>query len=274
MRVATWNLWWTFGPWRERQPAIEATVAAVAADIWLFQEVVNTPEYSQAKRIAELNQLNHIVAEAPDGSPRQFTNAVLSRFPVVEHQTVSLPHLDSEPAARHAILARLATPWGHQVVVSTHLAWQYDRSELRERQLAALVSAISDFAPLESGEDHEASSGWPAVIGADLNAVPESPEVQRLTGVSRPYLDGVVFTDAWAVAGDGPGLTWSRSNPHRNEAQWPERRVDYIFVGWPRAKPFGNALSAELIGVTPIDGVVASDHYGVVVDLDHRRREP
>jgi endonuclease/exonuclease/phosphatase family metal-dependent hydrolase len=51
------------------------------------------------------------------------------------------------------------------------------------------------------------------------------------------------------------------------DSAWPERRLDYVMVGWPRARPAGNPVRARLFGVEPHDGVVPSDHYGVAVDL-------
>ena len=39
MRVMTWNLWWRFGPWVERLPAIVAVVREQQPDVVLLQEV-------------------------------------------------------------------------------------------------------------------------------------------------------------------------------------------------------------------------------------------
>jgi len=44
----------------------------------------------------------------------------------------------------------------------------------------------------------------------------------------------------------------------------PARRIDYLFTGWPRRGGVGSATSAELIGTKPVDGIVASDHFGVL----------
>ena len=33
VRCLTWNVWWRFGPWEQRQAAIEATLHAEAPDI-------------------------------------------------------------------------------------------------------------------------------------------------------------------------------------------------------------------------------------------------
>src|SRR4029450_14126882 len=51
----------------------------------------------------------------------------------------------------------------------------------------------------------------PVVLVGDLNALPESTEVQRLTDV---------LVDAWATAGLGPGYTFSARRPHA--------RIDYV----------------------------------------------
>jgi endonuclease/exonuclease/phosphatase family metal-dependent hydrolase len=38
VRVATWNVWANFGPWRERYPRIEAELRRVQPDIVVLQE--------------------------------------------------------------------------------------------------------------------------------------------------------------------------------------------------------------------------------------------
>jgi len=38
-------------------------------------------------------------------------------------------------------------------------------------------------------------------------------------------------------------------------------------VSWPRRRPAGNPVRAERFGLEPVNGVTASDHWGVVADL-------
>ena len=83
----------------------------------------------------------------------------------------------------------------------------------------------------------------------------------------HPAEPGLVFTDAWEVAGAGPGWTWDRTNAHQRTTTWPRRRLDYVLVTWPRPKPLGNPRTCALFGVEPVEGVQPSDHYGVVADL-------
>ena len=79
------------------------------------------------------------------------------------------------------------------------------------------------------------------------------------------------MSDAWEQVGEGPGWTWRRENPHVTDSAWPNRRLDYVLVSWPRPKPVGNSSIARLVGTEPVDvdgePVWASDHAGVVVDL-------
>ena len=41
MRVVTWNLWWRFGPWQERQPAIARSLVELKPDIVCLQEDIS-----------------------------------------------------------------------------------------------------------------------------------------------------------------------------------------------------------------------------------------
>lgn len=260
MRVLTWNLWWRFGPWQERQPAITDELCRVAPDIAFLQEVWSHEDDDQAQRLANAAGMHVERTTAGDGQPQEFGNAILSRWPIERVEQIALSGPSGRPSHRSALLCRIHTPVEPLLVVVTHLAWQYDKSALREVQLGEIVTAI----------EHHRSEDRPVLLGGDLNAVPDSDEIRRLTGLSASYSPGLVFTDCWAAVGDGPGITWSRDNLNSAEALWPRRRLDYVLVSWPRSKPWCNPLSAELVGVDEQDGVVPSDHYGVVVELDAR----
>jgi len=110
----------------------------------------------------------------------------------------------------------------------------------------------------------------PVILGGDLNAVPDSDEIRMITG-RMDGVAGIVMSDAWEQVGTGDGWTWTRDNPYSADTAWPNRRIDYVMVSWPRPKPTGNPLAACLAATGPveIDGdlVWASDHAAVVVDL-------
>ena len=282
VRIMTWNLWWRFGPWEERQPAIRAELVAVDPDVALLQEVWATED--GADQAVELGQaLGRHVARTvgPDGRPQAFGNAILSRWPILDQEMVTLPNERGEPSHRSALTAVIGTPQGPQPFTVTHLAWQYDASVLRRAQLATVVDLVLRHRSAEPEVDP------PPVLAGDFNAVPDSDEIRSLTGRSAPVRPGLVFTDCWEAVGSGPGHTWTRDNPHSAEAMWPRRRLDYVFVAWPRPKPLGNPQAARLAGLRPhhgpgreLDqaaddsadaGMVPSDHAAVVVELDDRQ---
>jgi len=262
MHVLTWNLWWQFGPWQERQPAILSELQAIDPDIALFQEVWADDSGDQAEILGAALDRHVVRTRAADGTPQRFGNAVLSRWPIEELEMIRLPGPDGAPSHRTALAARVHAPQGPWTVIVTHLAWEYDRSALRQVQLAEVVQ----LAQRHLGGDDDP----PVILGGDLNAAPQSDEIRRLTGLSVSYTDGLVFTDSWAAVGEGEGYTWSRDNPHSVDAMWPRRRLDYLLVSWPRPKPLGNPRGARLVGVEPRGGIVGSDHYGVLAEFDTR----
>lgn len=287
MRIMTWNLWWKFGPWSERQAAIESEVERVDPDIFLAQEVfaetgaeaAATTEtvaagapVDQAQRLANRFGYHYLRSTDAYGRPLSFGNAIFSRWPLAPAAQIQLPDATGEPGFRTMIAAWVDAPSGSQLVATTHLEWDYAATVLRQRQLEAVVECLAGLTG-DRGTGREPNPAPPPIIGGDFNAVPSSDEIRRLTGEARPYVDNYIFTDAWAAVGAGPGLTWTRDNPHASQAVNPRRRLDYVLVGWPRMRPGSNPLAARLAGRDPVAGMVPSDHYAVVVDLDDRRND-
>jgi endonuclease/exonuclease/phosphatase family metal-dependent hydrolase len=117
----------------------------------------------------------------------------------------------------------------------------------------------------------------PTIIAGDFNATPDAASIRYLTGRQSLAGRSVLYHDAWAAAGEGPGYTWTVVNPNARigidqivRQPGLRSRFDYVFVGSWDAHPKGHAVirSATLAFDEPIDGVWASDHFGVVVDLE------
>jgi len=258
IRLATWNLWWQFGDHEARQSGIASTLETVAADVIGVQE--SWP--GQVERLADHLGFEHAwignrPEEAPDDPERGMGNAVLSRWPILdaEHQFLD----DGRGRKYRTVLGSLIeTPFGVLPFFTTHLNFAYDESEIRMAQLQDVSEFIESLAV----------GDLPPVLVGDLNAVADSDEFRRLNGRSRPYVKGRIWTDCWEQCGEGPGITWSSESPYVNTSAWPDRRIDYVLIGWPRKnRPRGNPMSAELFGTEPVDGKIPSDHFGIVVDM-------
>ena len=262
LRVMSWNLWWRFGSWAQRQPAIAAVLAAEQPDLVGLQEVwVEEGGANQAEVLAGASGLHAAVGEVRFRDGLAFTNAVLSRWPLLTVEHHRLPRADGSPSHRQVVLVTVDAPVGPITFLTTHLDWPFDASAARVAQVRAIAALVAE-------RRGDPATAFPAGLTGDLNAVPDADEVRLLTGATAPTVPGLVFTDAWAVGGDGgPGHTWDRRNAHLAQATWPQRRLDYLLVSWPRPKPLGSVQRCWLAGDRPVGGVTASDHYAVVADL-------
>ncbi len=265
LRVMTWNLWWRFGEWELRRHAIVDTIRAANPDVLCLQEVWAQTNGDGGMASILCAELGYTAASStPIGrSEIGFTNVVLSRWPNLLLHDEALPRADGSPGHRRIVAATVASPWGPWPVASTHLDHRFDDSEARQGQVRRLLELAAEWRG-------DPAVDLPAIIGADLNAVPDSAEVRMLTG-REPGVGGIVFSDAWEQVGDGSGATWCRENPHATDSAWPNRRIDYVLTSWPRPKPVGNPVAATLVGTAPVDvdgaPVWASDHAGLVVDI-------
>lgn len=259
-RVAAWNVWDRYGPWREREAAIIAALRSAAPDVLVLVEAWEEDGDSQAARLGDALGLPHAVfrggdSAAPPGGRSGV--AVLSRWPLGRTGDRRLGDLTGADGGL-AVHARADGPRGPLHVFGTALGWKLGHSAQRQRQVRDLGAYVRET----TGRDA------PVVVAGDCNADPDSDEIRMLTGRAAVAAPGVVFYDAWATAGDGTaGHTWSGANPWTRPVLWPDRRIDYIFSAWPRAGGAGHPVHCELLGDRPVGGLVASDHYGVVADL-------
>jgi endonuclease/exonuclease/phosphatase family metal-dependent hydrolase len=259
----TWNLWWRFGPWEQRHHAIVETIRRCAPDVLCLQEVWADAHGGQAALLAE--ELGfHAVSSARIGTHDvSFTNAVMSRWPSTPLADEALPRADGTPGHRRIVAARVATPWGDWPVASTHLDHRFDASGTRQRQCTRLLELAAQWRG-------DPASDLPVIVGADVNAVADSDEVRLLAG-RRAGVAGVVFSDAWEQTGPDDGWTWRRDNPYSADSAWPNRRLDYVLVSWPRPKPVGNPVRSWLAGCEPVDvsgvSVWPSDHAAVITEV-------
>ncbi|MDG9692718.1 endonuclease/exonuclease/phosphatase family protein [Streptomyces sp. DH17] len=262
MRVVTWNLWWRFGPWAERQKAVLAVLRELRPDVLGLQEVWSTDDGAGlAEWLAGELGLHCAFAasEAPGRWQRRIGddtvgigNAVLSRWPVTERAALRLPAPAELDDGRLAFYARLDAP-GHPVPFFTvHLNSGTRARAVRREQAAALVEFVAA---------HWHGTAFPPVVTGDFNAPPKSPEVRLLRAGG--------LHDAWDHADPAaPGATWDAANPYIPHPPVPGIRIDHVHVGPPGPGGLGAVRAVRRAGDGPVDGVWPSDHAAVVADLD------
>lgn len=259
LRVVTWNVWGRYGDqWRERQAGIQDELLEVVPDVVCLVEAWRQGETTQPELIAGHLGLahHHFVG---DWEQEDWVSGVgiVSRWPMSE--PVRRPLRDEAGSgfgeAVHVVVHGERGPLQLFVAV---LDYSLDASALRQSQVGQLTSFISEVARRRH----------PTVVCGDFNAGPDSDEIRMLSGRSAATAAGLVFYDAWEVAGDGtPGWTWSNRNPLAAVGLLPDRRFDYILTAWPRLGGVGHPTHCGLLGVRPSGQPQLSDHYGVVADL-------
>lgn len=272
MRVVTWNLWWRFGPWAERQKAILAVLRELEPDVVGLQEVWadrETGENLAGWLAAELGlHWTWAVSPTPErwqrriGDPTvDIGNAVLSRWPITARNVLRLPAPPDIDDGRLALYARLDAPDHPVPFFTTHLASPLHASAVRCQQ----VTALSEFIAT-----HRAGTDFPPIVTGDFNALPDSDEIRLFNGVrTAPAVPGQSFFDTWDYADPGiPGATWDITNPYVHPGLGPSARIDYIHVGAPAGpEGEGTVRAVRRAGAGPVDGVWPSDHAAVVADL-------
>ncbi|MBP1917507.1 endonuclease/exonuclease/phosphatase family protein [Lederbergia galactosidilytica] len=126
---------------------------------------------------------------------RQYGNALLSKYPIVEVENISLPTLDPEP--RGVIKALLDVHGVSVCVMNTHLSLDKESQQLQIQRLIELISTAKS----------------PVILMGDFNAEVNNEEIKTL-------LTQTNLTDCFA------GIEQNQTFP----ADAPTSRIDYIFM--------------------------------------------
>jgi endonuclease/exonuclease/phosphatase family metal-dependent hydrolase len=264
LRVVTFNLWNDRPDVRKRMRVAVDAIRALQPDLIGLQEVVGTnSDDCQAAEIARALDAHWIfdpvhprTLEGTLPGTMLLGNAVVSRFPVLKHDSLALPSSTDDP--RRALYCAVQTPEGVLPFFTIHASWEMWLSPRREAQVVALDEFV-----------HARPGSLPAVVTGDFNASPDTAAIRFLTGRTSLLGRGTYYRDCWARRHPHEdGHTWSDANPYA--VRWIERnrRLDYIFVGPIRSDGWGAVLDCRVVMDLPgPDGVFASDHFGVYAEI-------
>jgi endonuclease/exonuclease/phosphatase family metal-dependent hydrolase len=286
LRVVTLNLWGTEPPLDRRLALAIRQLQALAPDVVCLQEV-RPLDGAKGRTTAE------VIAEALGFATQyamavQWDDGVYANLPAGQEglailaksigETRVLPLPEQRVGdARILLSAAVATDAGPIWVHTTHLHYRLDDGRARERQVLAVDAAIRGFG-------REVGSA-PQILCGDMNATADSDEMRFLRGLTSLGEDGdeprrTHFQDAWLRLhrepgpGDGPGegITWSSENELTRPLRSLDidRRIDYVYVTSRKKDGRGTIHDCRVV-MTERDGdICASDHYGVLADVQIR----
>lgn len=269
LRVATLNLWQQYGAWAERRRLLTAGLRALQPDVAAFQESIKNDDYDQVSDL--LGPEFHVVHQQ-NRDANGMGISIASRWPLSDVHELDLgvtPRCAGFPAGTLVVEVEAPHPVGSFLFVNHFPHWQLNFE--RERELQSLVAASF----VEERVQHTPRQ---VVVVGDFDANPESASVRFWLGRQSLGDTSVCYRDAWeSLHPEEAGHTFTPSSPIvRDEAvknmrpfrDWPFRRIDYVLLRF--GAHGGQALdiaACDRIFDQPVEGVWASDHFGLVADL-------
>lgn len=268
MRVVTQNLWGRRGGWADRRRVLITGLDALRPDLVAFNEAIVNEEYDQVSDLLDTGfHLAHQTSREPGDAVGVETGqgvSLASRWPLGEVRELDLhvtPRTAGFACVTLAAEVQAPEPIGPLLFVYHNPSWQLAFEYERELQALAAARFIEDFV---------GDRTMHVVLAADLDADPAAASARFWTG--RQALDGmsVCYRDAWESTHPGePGHTFTPDNPLMIGGDWPFRRIDYIFVRCgEHVGPTLTISACKRIFNEPVDGLWASDHFGLVADLE------
>ena len=259
VKVLSWNIWWKFEDYLNRQSLIFNELTKAKPDILCLQEVWEDKDGSQAKKIADLFGYDYYCyAKSFDFDEVSFGNAIISKYPINNYTSYLIPTEKEFNENRNLLHAEIMYENNKMNIFCTHLNYKYDQSDIRKKQVTYILEYMSKLDKTE----------FPSILCGDFNADPNSDEIRLLLGLSSP-INRTVLRDSWQLVNpDDHGYTWSNENNFARKTLEPDRRIDYIFVGAPGKNGLGHPLESCLIGNVEKDGLYPSDHFGIMTRFE------
>ncbi|MBI2167076.1 MAG: endonuclease/exonuclease/phosphatase family protein [Candidatus Omnitrophica bacterium] len=245
MKILTLNTWQELGaPWKDRWEVTFEGVGRLCPQIAAFQELFNRSWAETVQKRAGFSTL--IFPEENCGL------ALYANYPAASWGMVQLTQSPLEEYFRGVLWAELKVAGEALYFFNTHLSWKLEDGATRRKQVQEVLQLIE-----------EKSAGKEAVLVGDLNAPPDSEEIQTLIREGG-------FRDTFRLCHPGEaGFSWDNRNPYAGGSlhKMPDRRIDYILArgAGPLLK---NLKSSGLIFTAPgSKGFWASDHFGLLAEF-------
>jgi endonuclease/exonuclease/phosphatase family metal-dependent hydrolase len=261
LRVLTMNVLGPANPdWGRRRPLLARELQRLAPDVVALQEVPCRPDLQVVRELLgpgyRLSPFSHTGDDGVGG-------VLATRRPHRVLEELDHRDVEREPALPWCatLIVEAETAVGRVLVAHHKPSWPFTYEHEREQQALRAARAV---------ESH-VTDGVHAVVLGDFDATPDAASLQFWRG--RRSLDGVsvCYQDAWeTLRPTEPGFTFTAENPlvrAGEVATAVSRRIDYVLVRAGRHGPTLAVTACRRVLDAPVDGVWASDHFGVVADL-------
>ncbi|WP_156252458.1 endonuclease/exonuclease/phosphatase family protein [Pseudactinotalea terrae] len=257
LRCVTLNVLGPANPdWDRRSRVISDQLLALQADVVALQEV---PTGAQ---LEELLGDGYVTTPFTESSDDGVGGVLATRAPhrVLTEIDQRTPENGRDLPWCATLVVEVESPIGPVVVAHHKPSWPFPLEVEREQQAQRAAAAVE-----------QAAGNRPAIVLGDFDATPDSSSMRFWRG--RRSLDGfsVCYQDAWeTVRGEEPGLTFTTENPLVRAGEVAtaiSRRIDYVLVRAGSHGPLLEVKHCDRVLDQPVDGVWASDHFGVVADL-------
>lgn len=265
LRVLTLNvLGYPHASGRERHEILERGLDDLRPDVVALQEITLTDELDQVR---DLLGPDVEVVRHPNPSDDGVGACLASRWPLRHIATLDLNLVDEHDplpwAAAVVVEVAVPEPLGPILVVHHKPDWHLHHELVREKQALAVARLVEELTADRPP--------MPVILLGDLDAAPDTASIRFLTGRQSLGDLSVRYEDTWeAVHAGEPGHTFTPVNALVRGGEVPlerGRRIDYVMI---RSGPHGPPLQTadcRLVFDRPLDGVWASDHFGVLADL-------
>lgn len=257
LRVMTLNL---LAPdqadWERRRPVLRNGIAALRPHLIALQETVDAADVLAGDY--------HVAAHSRRSADG--VGAVLASVwplgPVHELDLRVTGRVDSPWSAAVVAEVQAPPPVGPLLFVHHKPTWQVGYAYERELQAVACARFVEDCL---AGRDRH------VVVAGDFDDDPDAASIRFWTGRQSLQQYSVAYRDAWeAVHPAEPGHTFTPANPLVRAGEMSlelGRRIDYVLVRCGTHGPTLEVVDCRLAFDTPVGGVWAGDHFGVVADL-------
>jgi endonuclease/exonuclease/phosphatase family metal-dependent hydrolase len=262
LRVLTYNVYSPHNPdWERRHPLIRDTLRALEADVVALQEVPVRRSDLLEDLLGPGYHFGHFSESSDDGIGGTLATRWPQRFVAELDLRISDRVRGTLPWCATYVV-EVDTPLGTVVVAHHKPTWPFPFELEREQQALLAARTI---------EEHVGDRDVHAVVLGDFDATPDSASMQFWRG--RRSLDGtsVCYQSAWEVIHpDDPGRTFDLENPLVRDGEVAtavSRTIDHVLVRAGLHGPTLDVADCRRVLDHPLDGVWASDHYGVLADL-------